>query len=391
MSTDYRSLFPVPFSLIPVPCSLIPVPQSLFPNFLTPAPIKILFLPKYPKIGASSRLRTYQFLPGLEQDSHEVKISSFFNEAYLSRFYQGKKHHPLNVILCYVRRFWILVQVYRYNLIWIEKEIFPFLPSYAEWILNKLGIPYVVDYDDAVFHNYDQHGTWLVRTWMHNKIDWVMRHSALVTAGNSYLRQRALEAGAPRVELLPTVVDIRRYATKKEFKHQELVIGWIGSPTTEKYVLDLAPIFRSLSTVPGISLTLINAPGREIPDLGIPVRRIDWVEEEETAQLLYVDVGIMPLPDTPWEKGKCAYKLIQYMAAGLPVIASPVGMNTEVVQEGVNGFLASSPEEWKEAFLRLYHDPHLRLTLGQEGRRLVEQQFTQEKNLHQILRIIQSF
>lgn len=248
-----------------------------------------------------------------------------------------------------------------------------------------------MDYDDAVFHNYDQHGAWLVRAWMHNKIDWVMQHSALVTVGNSYLLNRAIQAGAKKTELLPTVVDIRRYSLKKEFRPNELVIGWIGSPTTEKYVLDLEPVFRSLSKIPGISLMLINAPGRENLDFGIPVNRMDWEEEKETEQLLHFDVGIMPLPDTPWERGKCAYKLIQYMASGLPIIASPVGMNAEVVQDGVNGFLASNPEDWKEAFLRLYHNANLRKSLGQEGRKMVEEKFTLAHNLQTILRLIDTF
>jgi len=343
--------------------------------------MRILFLPKYPRMGASSRLRTYQYLPFWEKAGYQVEISSFFNEAYLKRFYQGKKHHPLNVLGCYFRRFWILLGVGKYDLIWIEKEAFPFLPSYAEWLLAKSGKGYFVDYDDAVFHNYDQHSGWLVRTWMGDKIDWVMRNARLVFVGNAYLKERAFKSGAKEVVSLPTVIDPSRYRMKAYGESSQRVkVGWIGSPTTLKYLLSLRPVFEKLREQLDFELLIVNAKPFGELDLACPVRMIPWSEETEVESILSMDIGLMPLPDDKWERGKCAYKLIQYMACGLPVVASPVGMNVEVVQVGVNGFLASSEEEWVESLRRLISDAEMRRKFGQQGFKIVQERYTLQRN-----------
>lgn len=341
---------------------------------------KILFCPKYPKLGASSRLRTYQFLPLWEKQGYQVGVSSFFNEKYLTRFYSKKGHHPLNVLGCYFRRFWVLLGAWRYDVIWIEKELFPFLPSYAEWILEKSGKGYVVDYDDAVFHNYDAHSSALVRKWMGDKIAWVMRHSELVCAGNAYLREYAVKAGAKQVVILPTVVDLSKYSKKTDFSSSVVRIGWVGSPTTMKYLLSLKEVFRKLGKRYQIEVLVINAVGTQIPDLGVPARLIPWSEEAEGDLISGFDIGIMPLPDDDWERGKCAYKLIQYMACGLPVVASAVGMNNDVVQEGHNGFLARDLQEWEDGLVKLIQDLELRIRLGKNGRKLVEEKYTLQGN-----------
>jgi glycosyltransferase involved in cell wall biosynthesis len=350
---------------------------------------KILFFPKYPKLGASSRLRTYQFLPLWEKEGYQVRVSSFFNEKYLNGFYRKGKQHPLIVLGCYFRRLWVLLGAWRYDVIWIEKELFPFLPSYMEWILEKSGKGYVVDYDDAVFHNYDSHPNALVRNWMGNKIAWVMRHSRLVCVGNAYLKEYAINSGAKRVEILPTVVDLNKYPQKTKFADPIVKIGWVGSPTTMKYLLTLEEVFRKLGETYKLELVVINAAGTKIPDLGIPTRLIPWSEEAEGDLISDFDIGIMPLPDDNWERGKCAYKLIQYMACALPVVASAVGMNKDVVKDGWNGFLARNPQEWQDGLEKLIQDLELRICLGMHGRKLVEDEFSLESNfktLHRLLK-----
>lgn len=341
---------------------------------------KILFLPKYPKLGASSRLRTYQFLPLWEKEGYHVRFSSFFNEKYLTLFYKENRQHPLIVLGCYFRRLWVLLGAWKYDVIWIEKEIFPFLPSYAEWILEKSGKGYVVDYDDAVFHNYDSHPSALVRNWMGDKIAWVMLHSSLVCVGNTYLKEYAINAGAKQVEILPTVVDINKYPQKAKFADTIVKIGWVGSPTTMKYLLTLEKVFRKLGERYKLELLLINAAGTQIPDLGVPTRLIPWSEETEGELISDFDIGIMPLPDDNWERGKCSYKLIQYMACALPIVASPVGMNKDVVREGWNGFLAKDAHDWEDALEKLIQDLDLRIRLGHNGRKLVEEEYSLKGN-----------
>lgn len=341
---------------------------------------KILFLPKYPRMGASSRLRTYQFLPLWEEAGYGVRVTSFFNEGYLKDVYGGRRPGIWNVLGCYLNRFWVLMGAWRYDLVWVEKELFPYLPAWAEWLLAHLGPGYVVDYDDAVFHRYDTQGNYLVRNLLGRKIDKVMSSARTVFVGNEYLAKRAKEAGAKSVILLPTVIDPTRYR-KKESKESGKV--WIGSPSTLKYVKDIQAELEKVCREANAGLLLVN--GHDGFSFNGELRMIPWTEAGEVEAILQMDIGIMPLPDNEWERGKCAYKLIQYMACGLPVVASPVGMNVEVVRNGKNGFLAAGSAEWKEALLKLVRDASLRKRLGEKGFELVQEQFTLRRNFEVML------
>jgi len=309
--------------------------------------MKILYFTKYTRKGASSRLRSFQYFPYLESQGNQVTVKPLFGDAYLEKLYLGKKD-LVGSLKGYLRRFFVLFTVFRYDKVVIEKELFPYFPAIFERILAFLGIKYVVDYDDAIFHNYDMHPNSVIRFLLQHKIDVVMRNSGTVIAGNSYLAERAQKSGAKNIVIIPTVIDTRRYEVK-EFTHSKpFVIGWIGSPSTFKYLKPLQPVFEKLAHHHAIALHIVGAT----ESLGLPSieKHIPWSEETEVASILPFDVGIMPLNDTPWEKGKCSYKLIQYMGCGIPVIASPVGMNVEVVKQDVNGFLASNEAEWLAAF-----------------------------------------
>lgn len=217
-----------------------------------------------------------------------------------------------------------------------------------------------------------RHSFSIVRTTLGKKIDAIMRRADLFIAGSSYLADRARRAGARRVEIVPTVVDIDRYpAARREASANSVVIGWIGSPKTAHYLLSVK---RLLSRMTGISCVAIGA--REDQVAGGPFKAKPWSEATEVDLLRRVDIGIMPLPDEPWTRGKCGYKLIQYMACGLPVVASPVGANTDIVRHGENGFLASTEGQWVEALARLVARPDLRRRMGSAGRELVESNFS---------------
>lgn len=337
-------------------------------------------------MGASSRLRTFQFLPLWEKAGFSLKVSPFFNEEYLKQKYVGKGVDKVNVFACYLKRFWILLAAWRYDVLWVEKELFPFVPAWAEWVLWALGKDYVVDYDDAVFHRYDMARRPLVRKFLGSKIDNVMRYSKIVFAGNSYLEARANGAGARKVILLPTVIDPSRYGKKEKVAEEKenVVIGWIGSPTTIKYLKTIRPVLEKLCKEQHASLLVVGGAG----GFGFngPLEMVQWTEEGEAAAIRKMDIGVMPLPDDPWEKGKCAYKLIQYMASGLAVVASPVGMNKDVVIEGENGFFASGLSEWEEALRALILDAGLRKKLGENGYGLVMEKYTLERNFEVIVR-----
>jgi len=328
--------------------------------------LKVLLLTRYGRLGSSSRLRFCQYLPFLESQGFQVTVSPFFQDDYVERLYAGRPKSMLRILSAYLRRAAVLGRAKTYDLVWLEKEFFPWLPA-----RSLEGVPYVVDYDDATFHRYDRHPSALVRRSLGGKIDSVMRGAALVVAGNEYLAARAKSAGAPRVEILPTVVDAGRYPLRRHIGKTGYTIGWIGAPVTAGYLERVRPALELCFAAH--AETRLRLVGAADP-LGMPdrIESRPWQEDTEAQELLHFDAGIMPLPDEPFERGKCGYKLIQYMAAGLPVVASPVGANTQIVEHGVNGFLAETTGDWFEWLDTLRRDPALRGRMGAAGRRKVE-------------------
>lgn len=336
------------------------------------APVRILCLPKHEPMGASSRLRTFQYLPYVRSQGFKVEVQSLLGDAYLRRAYEGRTPW-LTVARSYAARLWRLLSRRDYDILWIEKELFPWIP---EWIIRAI-VPsrasVLIDYDDAVFHNYDMHPKQAIRKLLGNKIDRVMAWADMVTAGNDYLAQRARAAGCARVEYLPTVVDIERYRIAERPCRETVVVGWIGSPSTAAYLHKLAPLAKKLSAIYPVSFVAIGARPDQLE--GTPFEARPWSESTEVAQLQEIDIGIMPLRDRPWERGKCGYKLIQYMASGLPVVASPVGVNCEIVAHGESGFLANEVADWEEALTSLIESAELRRRFGSVGRKRVEQTY----------------
>jgi glycosyltransferase involved in cell wall biosynthesis len=337
--------------------------------------MKILLLSRYGQLGASSRLRSYQYLPYLESQGFRITVAPFFKDEYLERFYAGRGKSLLYALDGYGRRISSLVGLRAYDLIWIEAEALPWFPAWVETAMARAGIPYVVDYDDAVFHRYDRHANPVIRTILGDKIDRVMRHSKAVIAGSEYLAERATKAGAARVELIPTSIDLNRYPRNPTETDAVFTIGWIGSPTTAQYLRNLNDVFSAIARDHPVRVKVVGAGTAhlQLPDVNIKYR--DWSEQTEVDEILSFDVGIMPLSDTPWERGKCGYKLIQYMGCHKPVVASPVGANLRIVEHGVNGFLASTESEWRAALLELLHNPGLCIRLGQAGRAVVEREY----------------
>lgn len=347
--------------------------------------MRVLLLSRYGRLGASSRVRLLQYIPFLESKGWEVDVSPLFSDDYLRCLYSGRSR-IVKVIWGYWHRLRTLIKVGEYDLIWIEKELFPFLPAFVEWLLVKIGIPYVVDYDDALFHRYDRNKNWLIRVILGRKIDSVMKYASLVTAGNEYLAERARDAKAQNIAIIPTVVDLVRYKQIKRINNSPLIIGWIGSPSTTKYLASLSPIIKLLIKDFNVRFVAVGASKNAME--GMQVEVLPWLETTEVQSIQSFDIGIMPLDDSPWERGKCGYKLIQYMACGLPVVASPVGVNKQIVEHGVNGFLAQDTDEWKQALYQLLSDVNLRKNMGIMGRRLIESQYSLEVQAPRLEKLI---
>jgi len=342
---------------------------------MTPSSLRVLALPRYGRLGASSRLRFYQFLPLLESAGIQVAAVPLSSDDYVARLYAGQRPGPLSIARDYLRRLRQLAGVGRYDLLWVEKELFPGAPALLERWLGRAGVPYVVDYDDATFHRYDRSANPLLRHLWPHKIDVAMRQSRAVVAGNAYLAARASGAGARTVVVLPTVVDLARYRVEPRAA-SAFAIGWMGTPVTQKYLAPIAGTLAEVCAEGAARVILVGATADLALPATCPVDRRPWSEAREAADLAEFDVGVMPLADTEWERGKCGYKLIQYMAAGRPVVASAEGTNRNIVEHGVSGFLATTAEEWRAALRRLRDDPALRARMGQAGRRRVEEHYS---------------
>lgn len=345
--------------------------------------MRVLALTRYSRLGASSRMRSYQYVDFLREHGVDVVVSPLFGDSYLKRLYnKGRTNWPA-VAADYFMQLIRLGRARNFDLVWIEKEIFPSIPAWFERALAKLGIPYVVDYDDAIFHNYDLSSNRLQRL-LSNKIPTVMRGAALVVCGNEYLADCARNAGARDVAIIPTVIDLDRYSVRAGRAGEKLVIGWIGSPSTVKYLRILHQVLAEISAIMPLQLRVIGAT-LELEGVDVDCRT--WSEASEVAEIQQFDIGIMPLVDSPWEKGKCGYKLIQYMACGVPVIASPVGINNEVVSEGINGYLCRDDAEWKDKILALSGNAAARVAMGRMGRKAVEDKYCVQVTTPELARL----
>ena len=337
--------------------------------------MKILLLTRYDSAGPSSRYRFYQFLPCLNKGIYNLSVSPLFNEKYINNLYSDQRIITfINPFSAYFRRTCKLLFDRNYDLVWMEKEALPWVPASIENFLCKASVPYVIDYDDAIFHRYDQHENFLVRAALSNKISQIMARSTTVIAGNQYIADYAERNGARRIEILPTAVDTDHYTVKALLKNDSFTIGWIGSPSTSRHISVAAPALNQLCHNNDIQFSAIGTLEKDVAE--IPCQLIPWKQETEIQELNRFDVGIMPLPDTPWERGKCGFKLIQYMACGLPIIASPVGMNKEIVDHGINGFLAENITEWIKYIELLKDDSELRGRMGKAGREKVEKYYS---------------
>jgi glycosyltransferase involved in cell wall biosynthesis len=260
-------------------------------------------------------------------------------------------------------------------------ELLPMLPGFLESAL--LRCPYIYDFDDAFYLKYKQGKFGVFRTILGAKFDRVMRSAAAITAGNHELQSYALRHNTC-AHYLPTVVDTKRYRPCPELRGSHpLTVGWIGSPSTAPYLSQLATPLALIARESPLRFVVIGGKAPNIP--GVEVIEHGWSEAEEVRLINTFDIGVMPLPDDAWARGKCAFKLIQYMACGVPVIASAVGANKTVVTDGC-GLLVSDIDGWVRALRTLRDDAQTRCAMGQAARLRVDQNFS----LHRAVPVLAS-
>lgn len=330
--------------------------------------MRVLAFTKYGRAAASTRQRVLQYFPALNAAGIEVEHHALIPDDYVLNLASGSGYSRSELLRRYLERLRQLRTARAYDLVWVYAEMFPKLPAPFERLIVRSGRPLVYDFDDAFFHPYDDSSSALVRLLLGGKLEPLLKGASVCCCGNDYLRSYALRF-CPDSRVLPTVVDTDLYRPREPGPSAgPPLIGWIGSPSNWANVQPILPVLEKLVRSGRARLRVIGAGRQAERDRFPGLEMVDWSEESEVEEVRAMDIGIMPLLDLPFQRGKSGYKLIQYMACGIPVVATPVGVNAQIVASEANGFLVDTPEEWLEVLLRLVDDAVLRARMGAANR-----------------------
>jgi glycosyltransferase involved in cell wall biosynthesis len=340
--------------------------------------MKVLCLSLYPSGTAPNlRFRAEAYTPLLRDRGILVDYASFFSSAaYTSVRAGGKIAQAKQLVIGFVHVSKLLPKINNYDVVWLLREAAPIGPPVLEQIIARiLGRPIVYDFDDAIWMPQNrEHAVERMLRWR-RKVSSIIRASAHVVAGNAFLGRYARNFNG-KATIVPTSVDTRtRYARQRVHgPKQAPVIGWIGSHSTTGYLETIAPILSKLRRTHNFRIHIISdcRPTFRFPDFSFH----HWSAQDEIDRLLEFDIGIMPLASTQWEAGKCGLKIIQYMALGIPPVASGVGVNAEIIRHGVDGYICNTDDEWHQALVTLLHDHELRGELGRSARARVEEHYS---------------
>tara|TARA_Y100001970_G_scaffold158406_1_gene193725 strand:- start:161 stop:1213 length:1053 start_codon:yes stop_codon:yes gene_type:complete len=337
--------------------------------------INVLGLALYGPKAASHRYRLSQYKKGLVDHNINLEVYHLLDDDYLDSKFSGKPFSKIKLIISVFKRLKLVFSSQRYDVTILHCELLPFLPGPLEALL--IPKPYIFDFDDAWHLRYKLDRSKIFKIILENKVEKVIDNASTVHAGNSYLSKIASKHNQ-NVNVFPTVLDTEVYKPNSQSKKNIFTIGWIGSPSTAPYLKSLVNPLSELGSEGPVELHVIGGKAPEI--LNVEVHEIPWSEDTEVDNINKFDVGVMPLLDDEWAKGKCAFKLLQYMACGLPVVASNVGANKEVINSKL-GYLVDNDQMWLESLRLLRDNPILRKRLGAAGRERVEESYSLRSNL----------
>jgi glycosyltransferase involved in cell wall biosynthesis len=351
---------------------------------LSEVPMKILFLVPYAYDKApSQRFRFEQYLGELGKKGWSFRVSPFLDDSAWAVLYRKGHFLPkvLGVFRGYFRRLIDLVSLFRYDVVFIHREASPFGPPWMEWLITKVFRKYTVfDFDDAIWipnaSETNYYTTRLLKSF--SKTASIVRWSTVISCGNRYLADYASKYNSNAI-VNPTTIDTEGWHNAVAAPEStRFVIGWTGSHSTVQVLELLLPVFQYLESKYDFELHVIcDAP----PKFRLrSLRFIPWSKEVEVRELLKFNVGIMPLADDEWARGKCGFKALQYMSVGVPAVVSNIGVNAEIVDHGVNGFVCSTTEDWKNSLEQLIQQPQLALELGSRARRKVLDHYSVSAN-----------
>ncbi|HET8860152.1 glycosyltransferase [Marivirga sp.] len=352
---------------------------------------KILFICPYPFDEApSQRFRFEQYLSILEKEGYEFKLAPFLNlKAWKILYQPGNSIKKLFwLILSFINRFFLLFKLAPYGFIFIHREAAPIGPPLFEWAIHSIWRKRIIyDFDDAIWlEDPTEKGSLKARFKWKSKVKSICKWSYKVSCGNEYLAQFAQNLNK-QVVINPTTIDMQYHKEIKVSNSDKIVIGWTGTHSTLPYLKILMPVLDQLRKEYEFELLLIS---NQKPNFDVNYMRfLKWNKESEIEDLNQMDFGIMPLTNDIWSKGKCGFKLLQYMAIKKPIVASSVGVNKKLLKESEAGFEANTDKEWKEAIIKLLNDAELRQTFGISGQNYVKNFYSVNTNKKTFISLFQ--
>lgn len=352
---------------------------------------RLVILTPYPKgEGPSQRFRFEQYLSRLENDGFTIAHHSFLSEKTWKILYsEGLIFKKMTGVLgSFFTRFKTVLSLKKSDTIFIHREASHLGPPIFEWIIAKvLRRKYIFDFDDAIWlSNSSAANAKFESLKMLWKTKYLIKWADKVSAGNEYLAEYARQFN-PNVIVIPTTIDlVNHHNLITDYKHAPVVIGWTGTLTTMQYIERIVPVLIELETQFEFKFRVIS---NKEPDFKLnSLEYVEWNKSTEIKDLAAIQIGVMPLEDDVWAKGKCGFKALQYMALGIPSVISPVGVNNQIIQNGENGYLVGDLQEWKEALTRLLEDESLRMQIGKAGRKTIEDKYSVNANYAKYLKIL---
>lgn len=350
-----------------------------------------MIIAPYPQGEApSQRFRFEQYLSFFEEQGYTIEFYAFLSDKTWKALYKEGSFFAkaFGILGSFWRRFLLMFKLRSADVIFIHREASMIGLPIFEWIIAKvLRKKYVYDFDDAIWlPNYSDANARFQRLKAYGKVKKVMKWAHCVSAGNEYLAGYAKQYNE-NVTVIPTTVDLENVHTLSTNQQVEKpVIGWTGTHTTMNYLNELVPILQELEKTHDFIFRIIS---NQAPDFNLKsVEFVKWNKETEIEDLARINIGVMPLTDTIWAKGKCGFKGLQYMALKIPSVMSPVGVNTSIVTDGENGFLCNSPEEWKKTLIQLLESEALRIEIGKRGYETVKAHYSVQANRKKYLKLV---
>jgi L-malate glycosyltransferase len=352
---------------------------------------KILFVCPYPEnVAPSQRLKFEQYYQYFREAGYEVETSAFINKKFWKIIYQKGNflQKAFYTLSGYISRLGDLLRLRRYDVVYVHLWVTPFGPPVFEWLFSKISKKIIYDIDDLVYLGDVKSKAHPVVNWIkgRKKPIFLMKHADHVVTCTPYL-DRFVKKFNSRTTDISSTIDTGKYQPKQVYtKKEKIIIGWSGSHSTSKYLHLLDHVFQELAKTYSFTLLVMGDPDFSIP--GVEVKAIAWKEEYEVETIKKFDIGVYPLPDEEWVLGKSGLKALQYMALGIPTVATAIGTIHRIIEHGKNGMLIHSNEEWISSLGELLNNENLRKTIGQEGARTVEEKYSVHANRGKYLDIL---